>query len=104
MLIQINVLLSLSNGSEFGKNIIIFGADMSPSIHIDNKKKYILIRGKDPPDYLSDAMLTAEQEYSINFTEHQKKFALYWGNSYIFANGVEIYKFKLKDSEINAAP
>ena len=25
-------------------------------------------------------------------------------NSYIFINGVEIYKFKAKDSEINAAP
>ena len=25
-------------------------------------------------------------------------------NSYIFINGVEIYKFKVKDSEINAAP
>ena len=25
-------------------------------------------------------------------------------NSYLFVNGVEIYKFKAKDSEINAAP
>ena len=25
-------------------------------------------------------------------------------NSYIFVNDVEIYKFKTKDSEINAAP
>ena len=27
----------------FGQNVIVFGADMSPSAHIDNKKKDILI-------------------------------------------------------------
>ena len=27
----------------FGKNVIIFGADMSSSVHVDNKKKCILI-------------------------------------------------------------
>ena len=29
----------------FGQNIIIFGADMSSSVHVDNEKKYILILG-----------------------------------------------------------
>ena len=29
--------LSLSNSNEFGRNIIIFGTDMSPSVHLDNK-------------------------------------------------------------------
>ena len=29
----------------FGKNVIIFGADVSSSIHIDNKNKDILILG-----------------------------------------------------------
>ena len=28
---------SLSNSSGFGKNVIIFGADMSSSVHVDNK-------------------------------------------------------------------
>ena len=37
----------LSNGSEFGKNVIIFSADMSSLVHIDNGKKDILILGKD---------------------------------------------------------
>ena len=31
---------SLSDGSGFGKNVIIFGADMSLLVHIDNKKSY----------------------------------------------------------------
>ena len=46
--------------------------------------------------------------YSINFTETKKKFCLslhYNGaNSYLFVNGTDIYKFKVKDSEIVVAP
>ena len=38
---------SLPDGS-VGKNVIIFGADMSSSVHIDNKKKDVLILGKGP--------------------------------------------------------
>ena len=30
----------------FGQNVLIFGADMSSSIHIDNKKKDILVLGR----------------------------------------------------------
>ena len=52
--------------------------------------------------------MTAEKEYSINFTEQQEKYCLILHynevNSYIFVNEVEIYKFKAKDSEINAVP
>ena len=52
--------------------------------------------------------MTAEKEYPINFSKKEKKFCLklhYNGaNSYLFVNVVEIYKFKAKDSEINAAP
>ena len=33
----------LLDGSGFGKNVIIFGADISSSAHIDNKKKGILV-------------------------------------------------------------
>ena len=46
--------------------------------------------------------------YSINFTEHNKKFYLSLhcngANRYLFVNGKEIHKFKLKDSEIAATP
>ena len=60
---------SLSDGSGFGKNIIILGADMSSSVHIDNKKTNILILGKGPAQRLDNTKLTAEKAYSINFTE-----------------------------------
>ena len=32
----------------FGQNVLIFGADMSSSAHIDNKKKDILVLGNGP--------------------------------------------------------
>ena len=55
-------------------------------VHIDNKKKDIASFSK-CPDGLDDAALTAEKEYSINFTVQQKKYCLilnYNGvNSYI---------------------
>ena len=35
-------------GSGFGQNVLIFGADMSFSTCIDNKKKDILVLGKGP--------------------------------------------------------
>ena len=41
-LMQVEVFL-LSDGSEIAKNVIVFGADMSSFVHIDNKKKDILI-------------------------------------------------------------
>ena len=49
------------------KNVIIFGADMSSSVHVDNKGKDILILGERPTQGLDDATLTTETKYSINF-------------------------------------
>ena len=46
---------------------------MSSSVHIDNKKKDILILGKNPTQALEHT-LTAEKMYSINFTKRNKKF------------------------------
>ena len=104
---DVNGTFSLCNDSGFGKNVIIFGVDMSSFVHIDNKKKYILILGKGPTQELDDIRLTAEKEFIINFSEHRKKFCLslhYNGvNSYSFINRVEIYKFKAKDFEVNTA-
>ena len=92
-------------GGRLGQNVIMFGVDMSSSVHVDNKKKDIVILGKGPTQSL-EHKLTAEKMYSINFTVTKKKFCLilhYNGeNSYLFVNGIEIYKFKAKDSEIAA--
>ena len=92
-----------SVGNGFGRNVIIFGVDMSSYEHIDNKKKDILVLGKGPSQGLEH-----EKMYSVNFTENNEKYCLslhYSGaNSYLFVNSTEIYKFKVKDSEIVATP
>ena len=91
----------------FGQNVLIFGADMSSSAHIDNKKKDILVLGKGPTQGLEHT-LTAEKMYSINFTVTKKKFCLslhYNGaNRNLFVNGNEIVKFEAKDPAIVATP
>ena len=87
-----------------GRNIIIFGVDMSSSTKIDNKGKDILILGIGPTQGLGEHSLSAEKMYSINFTKVNTKFCLslhYNGaNSYLFVNGTEIYKFAAKNSMI----
>ena len=94
-------------GDEVGRNVMIFGVDMSLCPHTDNKKKYILILGKSPTQGLEHT-LTTEKLYSIDFTKENTKFCLslhYSGaNSYLFVSGAEIIKFKAKYSEIAAYP
>ena len=97
-----------SSGDGFGQNVIIFGADMSNSVHANNKTKSILVPGKGFTQAFDNTTIYAEKMYSINFTKTNTKFCLilhYNGsNSYLFVNGTEIHKFKTKNSEIIAAP
>ena len=53
---------SFSVGNGFGKNCINFGVDMSSSLHVDNRKKDILILGEGPTQKLDDTTLTAEKK------------------------------------------
>ena len=90
------------------KNAIIFGVDMSSSVHANNKNKDILIPGKRQTKGLENISLTAESEYSINFSRSERKFCLslhYNGsNGFLFVNATKIYQFKAKDSEIKRYP
>ena len=52
---SLNILIGFDRRSSFsftcagfGQNVLIFGADMSTSIQIDNKKKSILVLGRGP--------------------------------------------------------
>ena len=87
-----------------GKNVIVFGGDMSSSVHIDNKGKDILILCEGPTQELNDTTLTAETIQPINFTQSNKRFVLslhYNGsNSFLFVDATKIYQFKAKNSEI----
>ena len=59
-----------------GENVISFGAELSSSVHVDNKNKDILILGKRTPLELDDTRLTAEAKYPINFIQSAKRFVL----------------------------
>ena len=63
-----------SNG--FGRNVMIFGADISSSVHTNNKTRNILVFGKDFAQGLDNTTIYAEKLYSIDFTENNKKFFL----------------------------
>ena len=56
-----------------GKDVIIFGADMSSSVHFSNKNKDILILGEGPTQGLDDTTLAAKAMYPNNFTQPKKK-------------------------------
>ena len=64
---------SLSDGN-VDKNDIIFGADMSSSLHINNKKKDIFILDIGPKQGLDATALTAGAKDSTNFSRSNKYF------------------------------
>ena len=114
MLISTNIpdmVLDLWNGiflmgNEFAKNVVIFGADMSLSVHVDNKKKDILILGEGSTQRLDDTTLTAEKSIQSTLLSLERNFIeaciIMEKVVYLFVNGVEIIKFKAKDPDINA--
>ena len=54
----------------------MFGANMSISENIDNRKKDVLILGKGTAQGLEDTTLNLDKKYAINFSEQQKTFCL----------------------------
>ena len=58
------------------RNVNIIGADMSSSVHVDNKYKDILILGEWRTLGLDDTSLTGGANYPINFTQPNKGFVL----------------------------
>ena len=77
---------------------------MSSSVHIDNRRKDILILGKGLTQGIDGTTFTAEAKYPINFTQSGERFVLslhYNGSSsLLFVNATKVYQFKAKNSEI----
>ena len=93
---------------ENGTNVIIFEADLSSSVHTNNKVNNVLVLGKTFIQGINGTTIYAEKMYSTNFTVNNKKFCLSLlcngDNSYLFVNDKKIHKFKAKDSEIVPDP
>ena len=96
-------MILVTDGS-YGKNVIIFGADMSSSVDVDNKGKGILILGEGSTQGLDSTILTAEANYPINFTQLGERFVLSLhdngSNSFLFVNATKVYQFKARNLEI----
>ena len=88
------------------RNVIIFGADMSSSVHASNKTKVILLLGKGLIQKIERATVYAEKMYSPNFSVENKIFVLSLhynvDNSFLFVNGQKVTQFKPKDSIVNS--
>ena len=87
------------------RNVIIFGVDMSGSVHASNKTKDFLLLGKGLIQMIEKTTIYAEKIYSPNFSVENKIFVFsldYNGdNSFLFVNGQKVTQFKAKDSIIN---
>ena len=62
---------SFTDGS-YEKNFIIFGANMSSSVYVDNKGKDILFLGERPTQGLGGTKFAIEAKYPTNFTIRKK--------------------------------
>ena len=92
------------NRTTNAKNVIIFGVDMSSSVHATNRANNIYVMDKDFIQGINDTTIYAEKLFHNNFTEFGSKFVLslhYNGdNSYLFASGRQELKFKAKDDQL----
>ena len=86
------------------RNVLIFVADMSFSVHVTNRANHIYLMGTGLTQGINDTMIYAEKNFCRNFTDFGKKFMLslhYDGDdSYLFVNGREELKFKAKTDQL----
>ena len=87
-----------------GRNVLIFGADMSFSIHRINRANHIYVMGNGFTQGIHDTTLYVQKKYFRNFTEPNVKFVLslhYNGDdSYLFVNGRQELRFKCKTDQL----
>ena len=88
-----------------GKNGVLFVADTSLFVHIDNNFKDVLILCTKPRQRSDVTTLAAEAKYSVNFTQPRKRFVsnrhYNESNNFLFVNSTKICQFKERYSEIN---
>ena len=87
-----------------GRIVLIFGADMSFSVHANNRANHIYLMGTDLMQGINDTTIYAEKNFYRNLTNFGKKFVLslhYNGDdSYLYDNGRQELKFKCKTDQL----
>ena len=90
--------LSLPDGS-LGKNVIIFGVNMSSYVNIDYKGKDISTLNIGPTQGLDVTIVSSRSSvFNYSFKIIVKSSIVF--NSFLFVNARKIYQFKAQDSEI----
>ena len=86
------------------RNVLIFGGDMSFSVHATNRANNIYVMSDGLTQGIHDTTLYVENNYWRNFTDPGKKFVIslhYNGDdSYFFVNGRQELKFKAKTDQL----
>ena len=86
------------------RNVLIFGADMSFSIHKTNRANHIYLMGDGLTQGINDTTIYVEKKYFRNFREPDVKFVLslhYNGDdSSLFVNDRQELKFKCKTDQL----
>ena len=86
------------------RTVLIFGADMSSTVHATNRANHIYLMGTGLTQGINDTTIYAEKNFYRNFTDFGKKIVLslhYNGdNSYLFVNGRQELKFKAKTDQL----
>ena len=102
-LIQL-VVLHTQMTEKNAKNVVVFGADMTNSIHATNQTPSVLVLGHGLIQKINDTTIYAEKIYSPNFTVDNKIFCLSLhynsDNSYLFVNNREVTKCNARNSEL----
>ena len=87
-----------------GRNVLIFGVDMSFSVQVTNRANNIYIMGDGLTQGIHDTKLYLEKNYWRNFTDPGKKFVISLHDngdeSYFFVNGRQELKFKAKTDQL----
>ena len=86
------------------RNVLIFGVDMSFSVHATNRANHIYLMGTGLTQGIKDTTIYAEKNFYRNFTDFGKKFVLSLhyndDNSYLFVNGRQELNFKAKTDQL----
>ena len=86
------------------RKVLIFGADMSFSVHATDRANHIYLMGTGLTQGINDTTIYTEKNFYRNFTDFRKKFVLslhYGGdNSYLLVNGRQESKFKAKTDQL----
>ena len=86
------------------RNVLIFGADMSFTVHATNRANNIYLMGTGLTQGINDTTIYPEKNFSRNFTDFGKTFmlSLHYNSddSCLFVNGRQELKFKAKIDQL----